>query len=396
MGLSADLLALGETLGPEDPQWGDPELPQATLCPRLRTTYSPRASWWDPDAPAPSEGPEGRQWARLWDPGPPAPDLGSSLAPNSERPPRYGLKGLPSAGRRQVWRSLALLEERRELLLFWTVTLPEEALLQLAKRDSLPAFQDRLRKELQRQLVAAGAPPLVLGVVELQPGRTMRERRPAPHWHVVFVGRRSRRKGDCYLSFDQLDGVIRSALTSAGVGPVDLKAAGRTENIRKSVKAYLAKYMSKGSQDVASWPGGPWEALLPRQWWFWSRPLRAWVLEHVLPIAFPFLLWVHDHRQGLQERGLIAHRLVPLSDPRAPSTWEISWLSCENVATLVYLWQTDQWDAQWFRTNRLSYGSPDPGEHPQQHQHLRTIVGVGSAVLPEHCQRDGGECDRRG
>ena len=45
MGLSSDLLALGPALEPEEAQWGDPDVPTAWLCPRLRTTYSPRASW---------------------------------------------------------------------------------------------------------------------------------------------------------------------------------------------------------------------------------------------------------------------------------------------------------------------------------------------------------------
>ena len=372
MGLSADLRALGPVLEPPEQQWGDPELPQALLCPRLRTTYSPRASW---AAHAAAGGPGGpaaqQQWARLWDPGPPAPDLDLALARNSKRPPRYGLKGLTSQGRRQIWRSLALLEEQRSKLVFWTVTLPEEAVVQLGALDAVAAFQDRLRLELLRQLELAGAPLLVIGVAELQPARTMREIRPAPHWHVVFPNRRSSRKGDYWLKLEVLDRVIASACWSAGIrGKVNLRRAGRTEPIKKSVRAYMAKYMSKGSQDCRRWVGSEHESLLPRQWWFWSRPLRAWVLEHLLPIAFAFLAWVHEHRGGLVELGLIAHRRIPLSDPRAPDTYEINWLSCDRLGALIYLWQTDEWDAEWGRSSRLIHGSPNPGQHSQQHQHL--------------------------
>ena len=35
-------------------------------------------------------------------------------------------------------------------------------------------------------------------------------------------------------------------------------------------------------------------------------------------------------------------------------TYEVNWLECANVAEIVYLWQTDSWDAEWHRTSRLS------------------------------------------
>ena len=45
MGLSSDLRALGSALQPPEQEWGEPDLPLGELCPRLRTCYSPRASW---------------------------------------------------------------------------------------------------------------------------------------------------------------------------------------------------------------------------------------------------------------------------------------------------------------------------------------------------------------
>ncbi|MFN9908511.1 MAG: hypothetical protein ACK56F_20675, partial [bacterium] len=79
--------------------------------------------------------------------------------------------------------------------------------------------------------------------------------------------------------------MIRAALATAGVqAPAEIGAevwlaqAGNVQQVRKSVRAYLAKYMTKGGNDTAPHVGGKWEGLLPRQWWFWTRPLRAWVL----------------------------------------------------------------------------------------------------------------------
>ena len=122
MGLAAELRALGAALAAPEQQWGDEEPPRVELDPRLKTTYSPRSSWQGPQG----FGSEHRdpQWARCWLYGPPAAGLGLSLAPNSERPDRYGLKGLPAAGRKSVWRALALLEEMRPLLTFWTISFP--------------------------------------------------------------------------------------------------------------------------------------------------------------------------------------------------------------------------------------------------------------------------------
>lgn len=132
-----------------------------------------------------------------------------------------------------------------------------------------------------------------------------------------------------------------------------LKTAGNVQQVRKSVRAYLSKYMTKGGNDTSPHLGGEWETLLPRQWWFWSRPLRAWVLQHVFPIAFPLLQWVHLYREELQKLGLIRVRLLDLPDPRAPLTYEVNWLSAENCAEVVRMWQEDEWDANWHRESRV-------------------------------------------
>jgi len=379
MGLSAELRSLGAALAAPEPQWGEQDPPRAELDPRLKTTYSPRASWQAPQG----FGSEHRepQWSRCWLSGPTAEGLGLSLAPNPKRPPRYGLKGLPAAGRKQVWRALALLEENRRLLSFWTVSLPTESLLALARQDAWPQFQDRVRKELGRLLRVKGLPVRLVGVVELQPKRSRAAGFPCPHLHVVFQGRKSPGHGWA-LSPAELDGVIRAALTTAEVpvpagidGEAFLRSAGNVQQVKKSVRAYLSKYMTKGSGDVAPWVGTEAETLLPRQWWFWSKPLRAFVMEHVFPIVFDFLLWAHNHRKEIEEAGLARFRVLPLSDPAAPLTYEVNWLRCSLLAELVCLWSEDQWDADWWRGYRLqthlnSNGCTHTCQHPEHDQHL--------------------------
>ena len=140
----------------------------------------------------------------------------------------------------------------------------------------------------------------------------------------------------------------------------DLRCAGNVQQVKRSVRAYLSKYMTKGSGDCARWVGSPHENLIPHQWWFWTRRLRAWVLEHVFPIAFPFLAWVHEYREQIKALGLAQFRVIELSDPRAPTTYEVNWMEPSNLGQLVGLWQTDQWDAEWCRQSRLSLSNGSP------------------------------------
>jgi len=62
--------------------------------------------------------------------------------------------------------------------------------------------------------------------------------------------------------------------------------------------------------------------------------------------------------QRERARELARFRQLELSDPAAPITWEVNWLGCEELAQLVYIWQLDQWDAEWHRTQRLISWQP--------------------------------------
>ena len=353
MGLAGDLLALGTCLAPQEGGGGFGQ-----ICPRLRTCYSPRTSWFSDEYRGLVESERAVLVPAVGAEAQPEP-LGLSIAQRSKRGTREGLHGLPAAGRKAVSRSLALLEEKRALLSFWTVSLPTDALTALAQADAWPLFQDRVRKELVRLLRRRGLPALLVGVVELQPKRSLATGFPCPHLHLVFQGRRSRGTG-WVLSPADLDEVIRAALATAGVQAPDgtdarewLATAGNVQQVRKSVRAYLAKYMTKGSGDTRRWVGTKAEALLPRRWWLWTKEMRALVLEHVLPIAFGFLLWVHENRAVIEEAGLARFRILALEDPRAPLTFEVNWLSCDRLAQLVAVWQEDEWDEQWFRQMRV-------------------------------------------
>ena len=72
MSLSQHLQVLGAAIEPDELQHGEVAPPRVELCPRLRSTYSPRLSWADPEGSSGGRTGGTPAWARVWDYGPPA------------------------------------------------------------------------------------------------------------------------------------------------------------------------------------------------------------------------------------------------------------------------------------------------------------------------------------
>jgi hypothetical protein len=111
--------------------------------------------------------------------------------------------------------------------------------------------------------------------------------------------------------------------------------------------------MTKDQGSPGLYANTPGDSLLPRQWWFWSTPLRATVAAHTFPLPFEFLFWCHKHRSVLIGTGLVAHREIRIPDPRAPITYELNWISPDHMASVVSLWELDTADAAWFARSGL-------------------------------------------
>ena len=274
--------------------------------------------------------------------GPAQPDpLGLSEVRSPQNAPRrHGLKGLTPEGARQIRRAAAVLQDEVGKLSFWTVTLPDETIRELVSRDLWPQFQTRIRDLLVRALKHRGMTPRVVGVVELHPARSMRERTPLPHIHLIFHG--SRRKWCRWvMGTADLDRIIRDAVRYVGLPAPDVSQAGSVEAVRKNAGAYLSKYMTKNGE--AAWleqvPGN-----LPRVWWFWSAPLRAQVLDLVIPVCWSFVSWLHRlPLEALEMIGAVRVRLE-IPDPRAPSTWCVRWRRNEDLRRAADLWcSRDTW-----------------------------------------------------
>jgi len=225
-------------------------------------------------------------------------------------------------------------------LSFWTVTLPDETIRELVARDLWPQFQTRIRDLLVRALKKRGLTPRVVGVVELHPSRSMRERTPLPHLHLLFHGSRHKWRRWLLTTAD-LDRIIRDAVRYVGLPAPNVSQAGRVEAVKWNAGAYLSKYMSKNGE--AAWleqvPGN-----LPRVWWFWSQPLRAQVLNLVVPVCWSFVSWLHRlPLEALEMIGAVRVRLE-IPDPRAPSTWCVRWRRNEDLRRAADLWcSRDTW-----------------------------------------------------
>jgi len=370
--LEADLRALGGVVGAVE---RDPDVrAKPRVGPKLCTGFQP-SCLGDGRERAPSDyevldDAKFFRWIRAAGPRPegaePPQALGSSMARNSDRPLRYGFAGLPKAGRQNVSEALQLLEERRRLLAFWTITLPPEALVAINRADSWPAFAEGVLRRLRRKLRARLGTALVTGVVELQPRRTKREGRPCPHLHLVFVARQWRTAGWAVQKAD-LDLIIKEAAFEAGVqADCSYESAGNVQPVKKSVRAYLGKYMTKGSSDAAVWQGTEWEGLIPRQWWLWTAECRQLVNDCRIQLPTGFLAWVWANRSRLLNEGrfFLQQCRVPVE---APATYRIHWNKVQNIAAVMAqwhealednLWQARQQIGVWVNPSGLSYRNP--------------------------------------
>ena len=143
--------------------------------------------------------------------------------------------------------------------------------------------------------------------------------------------------------------------------------------IRKSVRRYLSKYVSKGPrQKVAgsdlAMLGDP--RLCPRQWWFMSRPLLLLIEAATRSLPADFLAWLIDRAKAPWKGAPYVVQRVPIPDPTAPSVWMVSFRS---PLALFLCWESFE---------RAAILGPDPNRptirrdrpyplrDPLQHQQL--------------------------
>jgi len=231
--------------------------------------------------------------------------LGLSKEGNSQNQSRRGLSGMPHAATRKVRGMLALMEDFRERLCFGTCSLPDEDLHRMAGTDMWPRFQRRYIDLITQHLKQHGDEALVVAVVEIGDIRARRTGRPLPHIHFVCSGYGKRKRNGRWL-FDRSDHdrIIAKAAQYAGLPACARPAAGNIQPIRKSVKNYVSKYLTKQApvKDVDLSDG--YEELIPRQWWNRSEAACALLDGHLFKLPQGFAAFVVQRQAELEGQKL--------------------------------------------------------------------------------------------
>lgn len=167
---------------------------------------------------------------------------------------KRGSKGISKHGSRRVSNACYLLEEKygKHCLSFLTATLP--AFANLADLQLICANWSQLvRKfvqELKRILVRRGYPTSMVWVTEIQEDRYLETGLVCPHLHLVMVGKKHRYSKVWAISKGEVRSLWERLLSNLLGRAVTCAAATRVERPRKSLKAEMGKYMSKGGKVI--------------------------------------------------------------------------------------------------------------------------------------------------
>lgn len=205
---------------------------------------------------------------------------GSSNASNSRKNrktlAKRGSKGLTSHGKALIMNACGYLSWRfhRRSLSFATVTLPAMNKEQwLASVEGWSAIVKNFVESLRRKLSGQNLPDWIVGAFETQQLRGAIEGRPVLHFHFIFVGRVLR--GAWRVSRTEIRALWRRAVLSRipSLSDSSFSATENVQGIKRSVAAYLSKYISKGDKSVADVAAIPSTGLIA-SWYTCSLPLR--------------------------------------------------------------------------------------------------------------------------
>jgi len=193
--------------------------------------------------------------------------------------PRRGTKGITGYGQQMIKAAGFLMGEKwpQHRKTLGTVTLPP--MTAQARREVVEAWPELTRELLQwlsRRLTRQSLPPLVCSVSEVQPKRLAETGEGCLHWHLLWLNLPGKAGN---WAVDPCD--VRTWLESLLIRKIPSYTGGNVNVDVKRVKGeaarYLAKYMSKGKQQVQEamedWGAG----LCPRTWWNMTKPARDMV-----------------------------------------------------------------------------------------------------------------------
>lgn len=288
--------------------------------------------------------------------------LGLSIQPNSQSRARPGMSGISNGGRRFLKDSLLLMEDFRERLCMWTITLPDEDYPVLVKSGSWPVFQRRCIDLMCRYLRDHGVDAVAVAAVEIGDKRTSRTKRPMPHIHMVVNGWGIRHpRGGWLLSPDRCDELVAKAAQYAGLPSRPRSAASNVAPIRKSVHNYVSKYLTKqrGVDEVDLSEG--WDELIPRQWWNASDEARALVDGALFKLSAGFAAFLVRKQVELERAGLGRASAVRVGERHSMTRGVVGIeLTRFRFASTDALLTAIEWYCLWVLDEKVPIGAGPP------------------------------------
>lgn len=222
---------------------------------------------------------------------------------------RNGLKGMTLALKRQIRSGCVLMETiwGLDCLSFLTCTVPVKGYDH--RREINLNWKQIVRKfiqELKRLLDRKGLPLELIWITELQPKLLIEQGTISPHLHIVFVGRNSKRD-NWAISPTEIRNLWNRLIANHYKGrSFDGSASTRIERLRKSVRNYMSKYMSKGGInliELALEKGL--EEQIPECWGRVSTGLKNMIEAAIEKLSIPLTNYIEKNLDRLKELGYI-------------------------------------------------------------------------------------------
>jgi hypothetical protein len=255
------------------------------------------------------------------------------------------------------------------------VSLVDEDYEDLAVSGRWPEFQRSYADRVTRLLKANGDDALVVGVVELGEERAKRTGHPMPHIHAVMTGwGRRDASGQWLLRAEVMDEIVLLACRDVGLPDRERSAASSINPVKGTVRNYLSKYLSKGTDIAGVSLEDGWENLIPRQWWFRSKAAKALRCGHMWRLSPAFAAFVTQQRKRLEALALGMSRLVVLRKLQSKT-------KCSSVEGVFFYWASVehlQQGLEWF-----SVWCTDPATFEREADRctsLRTLACDGADV----------------
>jgi hypothetical protein len=205
--------------------------------------------------------------------------LNLSDGSNSHRRPKRGLSGITGYGQQMIKACGFLMGERwpQHRKTLGTITLPP--MDQESRREVVLQWSEMTRQLLQwltRRLERLGLPPIVCSVTEVQPKRLSSLGEGYLHWHLMWLNIPAKAghwsvSPSCLRSF--LAKLLKRLVPSYGGGFINVNVKA----VKGEAAKYLAKYMSKGKQQIEEAAEDWGEDVCPSTWWNMTGSARAMV-----------------------------------------------------------------------------------------------------------------------